>query len=96
MTLRINEQTNKTTNGANEQTNKQIYEQMNKLTKNDKSNTRGGGGVLLDYGFICAVRTSFQISFQYAFLLKTTMIDLKFKMVTLKKSNFDRIFQIFY
>ena len=45
----------------------------------------------LDYGFICAVRTSFQISFQYAFLLKTTMIDQKFKMV-----DSDNIFQIIY
>jgi hypothetical protein len=36
---------------------------------------RGGGGIQLDYGFICAVGTSFQISFQYAFLLKTTTID---------------------
>ena len=59
-------------------------------------NTRGGGGIQLDYGFICAVGTSFQISFQYAFLLKTTSIGQKFKMVDLKKSDFDNIFQIFY
>ena len=57
---------------------------------------RGGGGMQRDYGFICAVRTSFQNSFQYAFLLKTTSIGQKFKMVDLKKSDFDNIFQIFY